>query len=155
MTATEFPRQADFDVVSEAWGRITLNDGSIIETRIILSDIVILGEDILGPQLIVSHVVAIRAKSKPELKEEVMNSPLLPPGTSIPLTSEEGYETIDIENVDIPTRSVYSFNGYTITVELNTQAVARTLSYRVASGSPLYNVRWSVISNVKKVSEPQ
>jgi len=149
MTSKPVPRQPDFSIVSEDLGKIVLEDDTIIETRFVLSDLVVTSEDILGAHAIISHTVALRAKSSSDLIEKFKDKPLVP-DELIPLTAEAGYETVKIVKVEKPTRSTYRFENYILTVEMDIHSVARNNQYKVPSGSPLYNVRWVIRFNISK-----
>lgn len=149
MQAKNFPRQADFAIVSEDWGRILLEDGTRIETRFILSDLIVVSEDILGPHVVMDHTIAIRAKATPEIIEKFKDKQLAQ-GQPIPLTPQAGYEVVKISKVEKPTCSTYTFEGYTITIELEINSVARNNRYKVPSGAPLYNVRWTIKHKITK-----
>jgi hypothetical protein len=149
MTTKQFPRQPDFSIVNEEWGKIILEDGTSIETRFVLSDLVITSEDILGPQVVINHAVAIRARAPSEIINKFKDKPLMP-DRPIPLTPEAGYESVKIAKVEKPTRSIYRFENYILTIELEIESVARNNMYKVPSGAPLYNIRWTLKYNISK-----
>ncbi|MBA7683054.1 hypothetical protein ES703_91410 [subsurface metagenome] len=155
MTVDIRATQPDFKLVSEECGSITLEDGSVIETRVILCDLSIWGKDLLGYQFAVSTVVAIRVKALQKVKSLVKDVPLSQPGIQIqiPLTEEAGYEKMKIKKVDKPTTSSYSFDGKKIHNELQIHAVVRNLNAKAPSGAPLYHVRWSVNSEIEEDSD--
>lgn len=155
MTVDIKATQPDFKIVSEECGRITLEDGTIVETRVILSDLSIWGKDLLGYQFAVSTVIAIRVKAIQKVKSLVKDAPLSQSGIQIqiPLTKEAGYEKMKIKKVDKPTISSYSFDGRKIHNELQIHAIVRNLNLKVPSGAPLYHVRWSVNSRIEEDSE--
>ena len=153
MTLDYRPKQPDFKPVSEEWGRVTLEDGTSIETRIILSDLTIAGEDILGAHFATSTVVALRAKALQKVKNLVKDAQLMIPGSQLPLTEEAGYEKTKIKKVNKPTKSSYRFNGRLLNLELEIHAIVRNLSIKTPSGAPVYHVRWSVNSKIVEESE--
>ena len=149
MALKPVPRQPDFTIDKEEWGRILLEDNSIIDLRFILLDLIITGEDILGPQVTLGHVIGIRLRSPPELMERVKDKPLTPE-TPPPLTKDAGYEAVGIKKVEKPTRSSYYFEEHALMVELSIGTAARNMNYRSPNGGPLYNIRWTLKYNVSK-----
>jgi hypothetical protein len=123
----------------------------VLETKFVLSDLVILSEDIVGASLTFSGVVALRAKATQELKEKVKDKPIAE--KSIPPTAEAGYARIEIKEVEKPSISTYKFENKNLTLELKISAVARNLQYKVPNGAPLYYVRWNLSASVEKVKD--
>lgn len=151
MNTAEFPRQPDFKIEAEEWGKILLEDGSAIETRFILADLVITGEDILGPHVSLNHTLAIRARPKRDIIESFKDKPLIPEAP-IPLTTEAGYEPVKILKVEKPTVSKYRFENYILTIEVHIESVAKNNRYKTPSGAPLYNIRWTLKYSISKVA---
>jgi len=147
------PRQADFEIVSEDWGKAILTDGSEVFTRVILADLTILSEDLLGKQFATSNVVALRVRSPQSLKDKIVGAPIRTPIEPLPLTEEAGFERVNIDRVEKPTISRYRFNGNIITIELTIKIVIRNMNYRIPNGSPVYHVRWNVESNIEEEHE--
>lgn len=147
------PKQPEFSPISEEWGKIILSDGSIVETRVILSDLTILSEDLLGMQFATSNVIALRVRSPQKLKEEVLNAPVRAPITQLPLIEEVGFERVEIEKIEKPTISRYRFNGHIVTLEVDIKVVIRNMKYKAPSGAPVYHVRWSIDSKIEKETE--
>ena len=149
MSTKVFPRQTNFTIDREDWGKATLSVGAVAETRVILADLIINSEDVLGPDVSFAHIVALRIVPTPDLAKKVENMPL-PPQTPVPLTSDAGYEKVEVSRVDKTTESIYRFEGYVLSLKLEIQSVARNMCFRLPSGAPLYNVRWNVTPNIKK-----
>jgi hypothetical protein len=145
----QIPRQPDFSIKREDLGKITLEDGTTIETRFVLADLVVTGEDILGPQIVLGHVMAVRVRSPPELIEEFKNKPLVP-DISLPLTTEAGWKTIKIAGTIATTQSAYLFENYVLSIEVHIESAARNDRYRAPNGSPPYNIRWTMKYSVSK-----
>jgi hypothetical protein len=150
VTLRSVPRQPDFTIENEEWGKIVLEDNTTVESRFVLSDIIVTGEDILGPQIMFSHVVVVRAKSPSDLIEKVRDKLLATLETPPPLTAEAGYEPIKIKKVEKPTRSTYRFEGYLLSIEVNIESVVRNSRYKTPSGGPVYNIRWILKYNISK-----
>ena len=149
MTLKPVPRQSDFNIEKEEWGHILLEDGTSIDLRFILVDLMITGEDLLGPQVTLGHIIGIRARSTSDLMEKIKDKPLALEVVA-PLTAEAGYETVKIKKVEKPVRSSYFFDDYLLTVELSVESVARNMRYKMPTGSPVYNLRWTLRYNVSK-----
>lgn len=149
MASKVFPRQPSFAAEREDYGKITLSDGSVVETRVILSDLIINSEDILGADIIPAYVVAFRVIPTSELAKKMESAPL-PPPTQIPFTTDAGWEKVEIAKVDKPTESIYSFESYTLVLKMEMQAVAKNMRYRLPTGAPIYNIRWTVTPIVTK-----
>lgn len=150
MIPLETARQVDFKATSEDWGQTILADGTSVETRIILADLVIISEDLLGPQMGANPVVAVRIKCPAKLINEFKDKqlvPMIPP----PITLEAGFERIGIEKIVKPTQSTYTFETYTLTISLSIDSAARNKNYKTVTGCPVYNVRWTTSVKVVKV----
>jgi hypothetical protein len=149
MTLKPVPRQPDFDIEKEQWGHILLEDNTIIDLRFILVDLIVTSEDLLGPQVTMGHIVGVRARSTPDLVEKIKDKP---PASEVilPLTAEAGYETVKIKKVEKPVQSSYFFEDYLLVVELNVESIVRNMLYKMPSGSPVYNIRWTFRYNVSK-----
>jgi hypothetical protein len=145
------PRQPNFTPEKEEWGQILLEDDSIIDLRFILTDVVITGEDMLGPQPMLGYMVGIRARSSPEIMEKVKDKPPVPEPPP-PLTAADGYEAVKIKKTEKPVRSSYFFEEYLLIVELNVEAVARNTLYKSPNGNPPYNLRWTLRHSVSKAT---
>jgi len=151
LAKTGLPRQVDFQAVSEEWGTVRLSDGSEASTRIILADLSIVGEDVIGPRVVYSHVVALRVKCPSDVLNIAKDKPFFQSSQPIPLTKEAGYEVLEIIEQKTSTRSTYRFGDYELDLELEVVGAARNTQYRVPGGAPLYNLRWSVKSRVKRI----
>jgi hypothetical protein len=149
MTQKPVPRQSNFNIEKEEWGHILLEDDTIIDLRFILVDLMITGEDLLGPQVTLGHIVGIRARSTSDLMEKIKDKPPVPE-VALPLTAEAGYETVKIKKVERPVQSSYFFEEYLLVVELNVESVARNMRYKMPTGSPVYNIRWTLRYNISK-----
>jgi hypothetical protein len=147
MATETLPKQPDFTVVTEENGQTLLTDGSIINTRIILADLIITKEDpFMGPEISISPLIALRVIAPQKLREQYKDKPILN-APDIPLTSESGFEQINIERAIKPTQSTYLFEGYLLVITLDINFVARNKLYKAPSGTPIYSVRWGI--NVK------
>jgi hypothetical protein len=151
MTLKPVPRQPTFNIETEEWGHVLLEDNTIIDLRFILMDLVVTGEDMLGPQIILGHTVGIRSRAPSDVMEKVKDKPLAPE-VPPPLTAEAGYETIKIKKVEKPIRSSYFFEEYLLVIELNIESVARNMRYKMVSGSPIYNLRWTTRYSISKAT---
>jgi len=139
----------DFEVEREEWGTYLLEDGTKLMIRLIVTDVIKLGEDVIGPKLKVGGTAVFRVISPSELKEKVKGKPE-PTG---PVSLEEpGWEYVGVKEEIKPTRSIYRLNDYLLEVKLEVIGVARNLNYRDPAGNPIYNVRWSFIAKPKKVA---
>jgi hypothetical protein len=150
LAKTGLPRQVDFKAGSEEWGSVRLSDGSEASTRVILADLWIVSEDIIGPRVVHSSVIALRVKCPADVIDAVKDKPFLQTGRPIPLTKEEGFEALTITEHRNPTRSAYRFDDFELSLELEAVGAARNMGFRVGAGVPLYNLRWSTKSRVKK-----
>jgi len=152
MMSPETGRQVDFEPIGEGEerGQTLLADDTVVETRIVLADLLIMGEDMLGPQVAINPVIALRTKCSPKVMEMFKDKPF-PPATPIPFTPEGGFEIIDIVKVLKPTQSSYKFEKYTITISLKIDSVARNKLYKIINGGPIYNVRWTTNYKVAMV----
>jgi hypothetical protein len=109
--------------------------------------------DMFGPQLTLGHIVGLRVVCPDEILDKMRDKPLLEPERDIPVTAESGFEVVRIVEVSSPTKSIYLFEDYELTVELIPDAAARNLSYKVISGTPLYNIRWTIRQKVVKAKK--
>jgi len=154
MSNGNYPLQAIFSIEREDWGSIILSDGSHLDVRFVLADLTITAEDLLGAQAIMNHTVVLRSRASPELIKKLADKPL-PPETTIPMTKEEGFENIEIQSVEKPIQSVYSFAGklgkYSLTVEVYVQNVVRNMRFKTPNGAPIYNIRWTLSYRITKV----
>jgi hypothetical protein len=148
-------RQAEFRTISEEWGEVSLSDGATVRTRVILSDLVIIAEDVLGPQVALSPVIILRVICPTDLKEKVKDKPVLTRDRIVPVTREDGFEKIDVREIKTSAKSVYQFDSYELILELTIDSVARSMSYKNVSGAPAYATRFSINKQVKKMPEPQ
>jgi len=151
MAQKPVPRQPNFEIEKEEWGRILLEDNTIIDLRFILVDLVITSEDLLGPQVTLGHIVGVRARPPPDVMEKVKNKPLVPQ-VALPLTAEAGYEEVKVKKVENPVRSSYFFEEHSLVIELNIEGAARNMQYKMPSGSPIYNIRWTIRYKVSKAT---
>lgn len=152
MATQEFPKQSDFSPVTEHIGQTLLSDGTIIETRIILADLIITAEDpLMGPAVSLNPLIALRAKAPPELRQLVNDKPHVDMATLL-LTPEGGFEQVNIEKILKPTISTYLFDKYCLTVTLDVIFVARNNRYKTDSNSPVYNLRWNINVKITKAT---
>jgi hypothetical protein len=154
MTSQNYPYQALFSIEKEDWGSVKLTDESTLDVRFVLADLVVINEDLLGAQAMMNHTVLVRARASPELIKELVDKPLAPE-TPIPMTNEEGFERIEVQAVEKPIQSSYSFEAihgkYILFVEVNIQSVVRNKRFKTPNGSPIYNVRWTLSYKITKV----
>lgn len=154
MTIENYPYQAMFSIGKEDWGSVKLSDGSMLDARFVLADLVVTSEDLLGAQAMMSQTVVVRARASPELIKELVDKPLVT-DTPIPITEEAGFEKIEVQAVEKPIQSSYSFETkrgkYILFVEVNIQSVVRNKRFKTPNGSPIYNVRWTLSYKVTKV----
>jgi hypothetical protein len=149
MASKIYPRQPSFAPKAENWGKVALSDGSTMETRVILCDVVVNSEDLLGVDVSLSYIVAMRIVPSNEMIKETQGLPTPPPNPPPP-TPDAGYEKIEITKIDKITESIYTFEDRLLTLKLEMQAVARNMQFRVPSGAPLYHVRWNISYTVTK-----
>jgi hypothetical protein len=147
--STEYPRQVDFVVKSEEWGKVLLADKTVVEVRFILQDLILESEDILGAKVSLSPLVAVRCKASQALKEAMKEKPLAPE-TPLPATPEAGFEVIGVEQIEKPAVSAYVFDSSSLTITMDIQTVARNLRYKLPNGSPVYSVRWRILTKIEK-----
>jgi hypothetical protein len=150
--STEYPRQVDFVPKSEEWGRVLLVDKTVVEVRLILQDLILNSEDILGANVSLAPLVAVRSKASQALKEAMKEKPLAPE-TPLPTTPEAGFEIVGIEQVEKPAVSTYVFDSFLLTITMDIQAIARNLQYKLPTGGPVYNIRWLISTKIKKSAE--
>lgn len=144
------PRQVDFKLVKEDTGQTLLSDNALVETRLVLADLFIMNEDdVFGAQVAASHVIALRIKCPPNIMTEFKNKQPAPM-TPLPFTSEAGFEKLEISKVLKPTQSTYNFEKYSATFTLTVDSAARNKLYKMPTGTPIYNVRWSTNAMVTK-----
>jgi len=148
------PRQVDFQAIREDWGSVKLSDGSEASTRVILADLWIVSEDVIGPRVVYSSAIPLRVKCPADVMDAVKNKPLQRTGKPMPLTKEEGFEALTVTERRKPTRSAYRFDDFELSIELEPVGAARNMRFRVGPGVPLYNLRWSTKSRVKKAPGP-
>lgn len=149
MSDRDYPFQPDFEIVEESWGKVSLSDGTSIETRIILADLTVVSENVLGLEFATKQVVALRAKAPDTLKEEYKDKQMTGPGESPQPTAEAGFEKVEIDEIIDPTISKYLFNDHEVILKLDIQSAARNNKYKVVSNSPLYHVRWKVDAKIE------
>jgi hypothetical protein len=146
------PRQPEFKVVSEDWGSLKLRDDAIVSTRIVLADLVVVSEtEVFGPQLGIRPMLAVRVVCPQNLLDLVKGKPVVSPTVDFPLT-QPGYERIEIAEISKPTKSIYLFENYRLTLQVNVSGVARNLGYCTIAGNPVYNVNWRLEQAIEKVS---
>jgi hypothetical protein len=154
MASPNYPYQPMFSIQKEDWGGVKLSDGSVLDVRFVLADLIVTSEDLLGAQALLNHTVVVRARASPELIKELANAPLAP-DTPIPMTKEEGFEKVEVQAVEKPIQSSYSFETksgkYTLFVEVNIQSVVRNKKFKTLNGSPIYRIRWTVNYKIAKV----
>jgi hypothetical protein len=146
---SKVPRQPEFQVVSELSGLARLADGAMVHTRIILADLVVYKEDLMGPQLAVNPVMALRVVPTSDFIEKVKDRPMIPLGESVPVSPEQGYEKIELAEILKPTISTYEFENSRLSLNVEFQSAARTLNYKTIAGGPPYNLRWTVIPKLE------
>ena len=150
MATQGIPKQVDFSIVEEIWGKTLLSDGTIVDTRVILQDLLVLSEDpFMGPAVSLGPIIAVRTKATPEMIEKFKGKAIRKE-IIFPFTAEAGYEKIDVERNIKPTISTYLFNEYLLTITLEIIFVARNNLYRSENGAPLYMLRWSIAPKVTK-----
>jgi len=133
-----------FTIVNHKFGRIRLNDGSVLMSRVAIVDVKkVKSEPPFGVDLAVRVMYGVALIDAPnELKERVADKPLLPPDRA----PEKGWEFVDIveqepafEEAEVV---VDSTRRFTLRVESEAVMVARNLEYRSELGEPVYVVRW-------------
>jgi hypothetical protein len=144
------PRQPDFAIISEEWGVAKLIDETVVKSRIIMGDLVVEREgDLFGPQVAVTASIALRVLCGSKVSELVKQRPIVT--QIIPLTTEAGYERIEVAEMMVPTVSIYTFEDCRLSLRLKIDAVARNLQYRTLAGAALYNVRSRIDQEIEKV----
>lgn len=144
------PRQPDFEIISEEWGTVKLIDEAVVKSRIIMGDLVIEREDdLFGAQVAVTASIALRVLCASKVSELVKQRPIVT--QIIPLTTDAGYERIEVAEILVPTVSIYKFEDYRLTLRLQINAVARNLQYRTLAGAPLYNVRSRIDQEIERI----
>ena len=150
MTTENFPKQVDFSAITETWGQTLLSDGTTVDTRIVLQDLLMVQDDpFMGPSVSVSPLIALRTKATPEMRQKFEDKPITKE-PNFPLTSEAGYEKVDVDKIVKPTISTYLFNEYLLTITLEIIFAARNNQHRSENGSPIYSLRWSIAPKVTK-----
>ena len=80
MSAKQVPRQPEIEALNEGWGSLKLADQTILNSRIIISDLTILADDDLyGPQVAIGSLLALRARCPQDIKDQVKDKILIPP----------------------------------------------------------------------------
>ena len=145
----QIPKQPNFEVDSEITGIYKLEDETEIEIRIILVDLSIFSEDILGIQHAVQVTTVIRYKVTDKIKQEIQSKPLVFPGKNIPLTEEAGFKSIKIVETLKEAQSSYKFDNHKIILSLIIDGIVKNDNYKTPSGIPIYNLRWRINTNIK------
>lgn len=150
MAVENILKQADFSILTEIWGQTLLSDGTLVDTRIILQDLLIAKEDpFLGPSIELAPLVATRTRATPELIQKFKDKPISKEAV-FPPTAEAGFEKVDVEKIVKPTISTYLFGDYLLTITLEIIFSARNSKYRTENGAPAYALRWSLVPKITK-----
>ena len=143
----EIPKQPEIKPIKEDYGKYVLSDGAIIMVRVILNDVIITGEDPIGPKLALSATTALRVLVDDDVKKRMKDKPL---ATERIDPRDPGWELVDVIEAD-PAISQYLINDqYKLEIKLEIVGVAKNAQYRTPACTPVYTVRWGLVTKIER-----
>jgi len=140
------PVQLGFKPLREDFGVYKLEDGCVIEARVILADVHMVGEDAVGPQLAYSAIAAVRFIVPDDIRRKVIDKPL---ATSVDV-KDPGWRHVKVLESN-PAYSEYILDDkWLMKLRLEVLGVAKNENYRNELMMPLYAVRWTTIAFIER-----
>jgi len=143
----DIPKQPEIKPIREDYGKYKLSDGAIIMARVILNDVIITGEDPIGPKLAISATTALRVLVDDDVKKRMKDKPLV---TERIDPHDPGWELIDVVEVEHAISQYAINNRYKLEIRLEIVGVAKNAQYRTPACTPVYTVRWGLVTKIER-----
>jgi len=146
---SQIPPQLKFVPKEEKFGEYRLEDGTIIEARVFLADIIKIGEDPVGPRIAYSTVAAIRFLVPEELRRKVLSKPVVDHVEP----RDKGWVPVKIVDAK-PAISKYIIDDkWLLVLRLEIIGVAKNENYRTPLLMPHYSARWTAVARIERLQE--